>query len=200
MDLVPELKNFDFNENWNLFPCSCGYRTSKSRRALNHLKEDHSLELQDDDIHIKIKARFICHCGNIFTSKMASIIYQNQMLRRMRMDCGQCGASVVPTIVSSQRVVSDNVLALVCRWKLTMKLIPKKYSGSFKFSLDHVRDKCEACKMKICENRNLINYDPNNFLHIKKFDRSKHQIASKYKTYDIYSIADTINSGATSIL
>jgi len=200
-DTVSELKDFDFNDRWNLFPCSCGFKTNKSRKAMKHIKDVHNLELADEDIHIKVKGRFTCDCGNEFSSYQVSIIYQNQMISRLPMRCVRCKATILPTIVCTRRKLSDNALSIVCRWKSTMRKIPKRHNGGkfFNKGLDHLKDYCIACQMGVCETRSLIKVD-DKFKRVKIFNNKKHQILSRNRCYDVISLEQSILSGATSIL
>jgi len=201
MDQVSELKDFGYHKLWQLFKCKCHYGSNKTRKALRHLKENHNLDLIDGDIHIKIKGVFHCQCGHSFASNQVSIIYQNQTLRRMGMTCGKCGTMLLPLVKCGNRGVSDNVLALLCRWKKTMKLVKvdAHYSGQFHQGLDHQSDLCEACTLGICKTKELVNYDPENFFHVKSFNPTKHQVVSNQKQFDIITLADSIISGATSL-
>jgi hypothetical protein len=201
MDVLEELKNFEYHKLWHLFKCRCSYGSNKSRRALRHLKEHHNLDLTDGDIHIKVKGVFHCECGNTFASHQVSIIYQNATLRRMVMSCEKCSTKILPEIKCGNRLVSDNVLALLCRWKLTMKLLnlESHYSGQFHKGLDHKTNLCEACQLGICANKKLVNYDPENFFHVKNFNPMKHQVVSRNKQFDVATINDSIVSGATSL-
>jgi hypothetical protein len=201
MDSVSELKEFEYNKLWFLFKCKCNYGGNKTRKALKHLKDVHGLDLVDEDNHIKIKGIFYCDCGKTFTSNQVSIVYQNGLLRRLTMSCADCTTEVWPTVKCGQRKVSDNVLALLCRWKSTMKRIKIQsfYSGRFHQGLDHKSELCMACKLGVCQTRGMIDYDPQNMFHVKNFNPKKHQVISKKQEYDIQSLVDSVVSGATSL-
>jgi hypothetical protein len=199
MDQLGEMKDFEYNKSWFLFKCRCGYGSNKTRKALKHLAT-HRVVLMDGDNHIKIKGVFECQCGHTFASNQLSIIYQSGMLRRMSMDCEKCKTRLRPLVRCGRRLVSDNVLALLCRWKLSMKQLPAQYySGQFHKGLDHKSHLCEACELGVCQTRDLINYDPANFFHIKNFDLNKHQVVSLQNQFDILTLADSVISGATSL-
>jgi len=201
MDLVSELKEFEYSKIWFLFKCKCHYGGNKSRKALKHLKDVHKLDLVDEDVHIKVKGVFHCECGNTFASSQVSIVYQNGLLRRLTMNCAECDTEIWPVVRCGKRNVSDDVLALLCRWKSTMKrvTIQSFYSGQFHRGLDHKSELCSACKLGVCQSKGMIDYDPQNMFHVKNFDPKKHQVISKKQQYEVLSIADSVLSGATSL-
>lgn len=189
---------FEYNDRWNLFPCKCGYKTNKSRKALRHIQQEHKLSLLDGDNHIKMIGKFHCICGKRFSSEFISVIYQNGMLRKFRFNCLECGVPCLPIFFCSGRIISDDTVGLMCRWKKTMKLI-KGFSGRYHKLTDHKRELCEACQMGICDNGGMVNYDPNNMLSIKVFNEKKHQVASISQKFEVLTIADSVVSGATSL-
>jgi len=201
LDQISELSDFNYNRSWFLFQCRCGLGFNKIRKALRHLNSEHKIQdLQDKDIHIKLRGKFFCDCGNKFASDQVSVIYQNETIRSLKMGCLKCGKAVSPMIICSGRKVSENVLTLVCRWKLTMKQIQTNFIGKYKHMVDHKKEVCEACQLGICINKGMINYDPNNCLNVKKFFKDKHQVASLNKTFEVMTICDSVISGATSQL
>jgi hypothetical protein len=200
LDRVSELSSFNYNKRWFLFSCKCGFGSNKSRKALKHLESQHQLNLMDGDIHIKLRGKFFCDCGNVFASDMVSIVYQSKMVRKLTMDCEKCGSSIYPVIHCSGRTVSYDILTVVCRWKLTMRMIKGSGNPFYKPLIDHKENLCQACKMGVCSSKGMIDYDPEKLIQTKVFLQKKHQVVSINKQFEILSLAESVISGQTSIL
>jgi hypothetical protein len=121
------------------------------------------------------------------------------MIRRLSMDCKACGSMVFPTIKCFTRYLSDDALAVVCRWRLTMRKIKSMNHPMKRLLVDHVKELCESCKLGVCKTRSLINYDPENFFNVKNFDVTRHQIVSIQQKFEVMTLHDSIVSGATSL-
>jgi hypothetical protein len=192
--MIDEIKELKYNSRWVIFPCNCGFKTSKSRTALKHLKEHHELELLDGSINTKYHGNFSCDCGHRFVSEQVTIIYQFKKIHKFHMKCLKCDLPCQPNIIYFNKPISDLVLALSCRWKLTMKLIDKPWKRYKRWEPDHLEELCEACALNMCSSRSLFNTDLNKGANIKSFVNNKHQVIELSNRFDVLSVTDTVIS------
>jgi len=191
-DKVSEL---DYNTQWVLFQCVCGLRTSKTRLAIKHLREEHKLELSNEPINSKFHGNYRCECKNRFTSNQTTIIYQFNKIHKFSMKCGLCDSSCRPIIKLFNKPVNDNILMLACRWRSTMKKIPKiRKNTNYKRTPDHKQDLCEACAIGLCQSNKLYNDNPNTGNEIKNFINEKHQVIELQNSFEVLSVDESIYS------
>ena len=185
------------NNNRKLFSCKCGYSCTRSRKAMKHLEQTHEIkELLDGDFHLTYYGKFTCSCGRTFTSDMITIIYKSGILYKLMMNCLHCHRSAYPIIKINTKKLSDDVITLLCRWKLTQGTI-NGFRSLFgrRVNHNHQREECQACSLGLCGN-NMIPDDVAdlNATLIKVFVESQHQVKAVNNIFEVLSIQDSLNS------
>ena len=185
------------NFNKKLFVCKCGFSRVRSRKAIHHLEQIHEIkELDDGDHHLSYYGKFICTCTNVFTSDIVTIIYKDKKIFKLGMNCLRCHLSTTPTLKINSKYLSDDVVALLCRWKLTQKRI----QGFEHFNVrgrshNHQSEECQACILKLCGNSRIPNETSQlNVITPKIFMNNSHQVKLVNNIFEILSIEDSLNS------
>jgi len=187
-----------------LFKCRCGVGFDDILMAKEHLV-DHKIEFTKGDINLKLCGKFKCGCGNEFLSVRCSIIQQRDIVITFPMKCQNCMVNCYPKYWYYDKLINDDQIQNVCNWNFTMKKL-KGLGKPYKHHIDHLRALCQACRLGVCENFNLMTSNMQNQVKRERIDRRKviqkksDPIDYQFNYYSILEIDDNDINDTNEIL
>lgn len=142
-------------EHEQLYNCKCGLSFDDYSSAQRHLI-NHGLNINKDDINLKLDGRFKCSCGVSFTSKRCTVIRQRCVILTFKMKCKNCGNDCYPTYYYKGNLIRDDELQNLCSWISSLKGL-RSNKSLYNPGIDHEEELCEACQLGLCVSYERIN-------------------------------------------